>query len=142
MTGPLVLPGDPVSSLQAADKNYVDESVATVAGGIGQKVSTVPSATQIVTQPTGTQLDVNLLNGAEYASQYVNGRGNNGIANASTGPDCVNGCEIVAEQDYTGETLATSTLNSQTHVKDERGGRQVDSYKNPVDVVGHALSTA
>jgi hypothetical protein len=142
MTGPLVLPGDPVSALQAADKNYVDDGLATVAGGIAQKVSTVPLATQIVTQPTGTQLDVNNLNGAEYASQYVNGRGNNGIANASAGPDCVNGCEIVAEQDYTGETFATSSLNSQTHVKDERGGRQADSYKNPVDVVNHLLSAA
>jgi hypothetical protein len=142
MTGPLVLPGDPVSALQASDKNYVDESVATVAGGIGQKVSTVPLATQIVTQPVGTQLDVNNLNGAEYASQYVSGRGNNGIANASTGPDCVSGCEIVAEQDYTDETYATSTLNSQTHVKDMRGGRQLDSYKNPLDVVNHGLSNA
>jgi hypothetical protein len=28
MTGPLVLPGDPVSANQAADKNYVDENVA------------------------------------------------------------------------------------------------------------------
>ncbi len=142
MTGPLVLPADPVSALQAADKNYVDESVATVAGGIGQKVSTVPLATQIVTQPVATQLDVNNLNGAEYASQYVTGRGNNGIANASTGPDCVSGCEIVAEQDYSGEAFATPSLNSQTHVKDERGGRQVDSYKNPLDVVNHANSTA
>ncbi|MGD0796695.1 MAG: hypothetical protein ABR910_03135 [Acidobacteriaceae bacterium] len=141
MTGPLVLPGDPVSPLQAADMNYVDESVAAVSSGIAQKVSTVPSATQIVAQPIGTQLDVNNLNGAEYASQYVNGRGNNGIANASSGADCVDGCEIVAEQDYTGETFNTSSLNSQTHVKDERGGRQVDSYKNPLDVVNHLLST-
>jgi hypothetical protein len=28
MTGPLILPTDPVSAMQAADKNYVDESVA------------------------------------------------------------------------------------------------------------------
>ena len=142
MTGPLVLPGDPVSALQASDKNYVDESVATVAGGIGQKVSTVPLVTQIVSQPVGTQLDVNNLNSTEYASQYVSGRGNNGIANASTGPDCASGCEIVAEQDYTDETFTAASLNSQTHVKDERGGRQVDSYKNPVDVVNHGLSNA
>ncbi len=142
MTGPLVLPGDPVSSLQASDKNYVDESAAALSSGIGQKVSTVPSATQIVAQPVGTRLDVNNLSGAEYASQYVNGRGNNGIANASAGSDCASGCEIVAEQDYSGETFATSSLNSQTHVKDLRGGRQVDSYKNPLDVVNHALSTA
>lgn len=39
MTGPLVLPADPVSAMQAADKNYIDESVAAVAGGLGQKLS-------------------------------------------------------------------------------------------------------
>jgi hypothetical protein len=142
MTGPLVLPADPVSATQAADKNYVDESVAAVSSGIAQKVSTVPVATQTVAQPVGTQLDVNNLNGVEYASQYVSGRGANGIANASAGPDCASGCEIVAEQDYADEIFSTSALNSQTHVKDERGGREVDSYKNPVDVVNHLLSTA
>jgi len=30
MTGPLVLPGDPTSALQAADKNYVDANVSAV----------------------------------------------------------------------------------------------------------------
>ena len=55
MTGPLVLPGDPVSPLQASDKQYVDEQIAGVSGGGGQKVSTVPTATQTVVQPAGTQ---------------------------------------------------------------------------------------
>jgi hypothetical protein len=142
MTGPLVLPADPVSATQAADKNYVDESVAAIAGGLGQKVATLPSATQIVTQPTGTQLEVNNLNDIQYASQYVTGRGNNGIANAAAGPDCVNGCEIDAEQDYTNESYPTAALNNQTHVHDSRGGGQVDSYKNPLDVVNHGISTA
>jgi hypothetical protein len=142
MTGPLVLPADPVSATQAADKNYVDESIAALNGGLGQVVSTLPSATQVVAQPTGTQLEVNNLNGVEYASQYVNGRGNNGIANAVAGPDCTNGCEVKAEQDYTNETYSTASFNSQTHVKDARGGRQVDSYLNPLDVVNHGLSTA
>jgi hypothetical protein len=137
-----VLPADPVSATQAADKNYVDESVAALGGGLGQVVSTLPSATQVVAQPTGTQLEVNNLNGVEYASQYVNGRGNNGIANVVVGPNCTNGCEVKAEQDYTNETYSTSSLNSQTHVKDARGGRQVDSYINPLDVVNHSLSTA
>ena len=141
MTGPLILPADPVSSAQAANKNYVDVSVAAATGGLGQKVSTLPQATQVVAQPEGTQLNINNLNGAEYASQYVTGRGNNGIASAAAGPDCVSGCEIVAEQDYTSEQYSTATLNSQTHVRDMRGGRQVDSYKNPLDVVGHGLST-
>jgi hypothetical protein len=35
MTGPLVLPGDPASALQAADKHYVDENVAPVFGPSG-----------------------------------------------------------------------------------------------------------
>jgi hypothetical protein len=142
MTGPLVLPADPVSATQAANKNYVDESVAALGGGLGQVVSKLPSATQVVAQPTGTQLEVNDLNGVEYASQYVNGRGNNGIANLVVGPNCTNGCEVKAEQDYTNETYSTSSFNSQTHVKDARGGRQVDSYINPLDVVNHSLSTA
>ena len=142
MTGPLNLPADPVSATQAADKNYVDESVAALNGGLGQKVSTVPTATQIVAQPAGTQLDVNHLNAVLYASQYVTGRGNNGIANAAAGPDCANGCEIKAEQDYAGERFATTTFNNQTHISDSRGGRQADSYLNPLDVVAHGLSTA
>ena len=142
MTGPLVLPADPVSATQAADKNYVDESIAALNGGLGQVVSTLPSATQVVAQPTGTQLEVNNLNGVEYASQYVNGRGNNGIANAVASPNCTNGCEVKAEQDYTNESYSTASFNSQTHVKDARGGRQVDSYLNPLDVVNHGLSTA
>jgi hypothetical protein len=142
MTGPLILPADPVSATQAADKNYVDESVAALSGGIGQKVSTLPSATQVVAQPTGTQLDVNQLNGVEYASQYVSGRGNDGIANVTASSECTNGCEVKVEQDYTDETYSTASLSSQTHIKDARGGRQVDSYINPLDVVNHGLSTA
>jgi hypothetical protein len=142
MTGPLVLPADPVSAFQAADKNYVDESVAASSGGLGQKVSTEPSATQVVAQPTGTQLDVNLLNGVEYASQYVTGRGNNGIANAAASPDCATGCEIVAEPHYSNEQFSAAALNSETHVHDTRGGRVLDSYKNPVDVVNNGLSAA
>jgi hypothetical protein len=143
MTGPLVLPADPVSANQAADKNYVDESVAGISGGSGQKVSTLPTATQIVTQPAGTQLDVNRLSGVEYASQYVSGLGGNGIANAVASTDCASGCDVQVEQDYpTTEGYATSALNSETHITDARGGRQVDSFINPLDVVGHGASIA
>jgi hypothetical protein len=142
MTGPLNLPADPVSATQAADKNYVDESMAALTGGLAQKVSTLPLATQVVAQPVGTQLDVNNLNDAEYASQYVTGTGSNGIFNAVFGPDCVSGCEIRVEHDYANEKYATGSLNSQTHVQDARGGRQVDSYLNPLDVVSHGASTA
>ena len=143
MSGPLVLPADPVSAMQAADKNYVDESIAAVSSGLGEKVSTLPTATQIVTQPTGTQLDVNHMNGVENASQYVSGIGGNGIANAIASSDCTSGCEINVEQDYpTNESFVTSALKSQTHVTDARGGRQVDSFLNPVDVVNHGASIA
>jgi hypothetical protein len=142
MTGPLVLPGDPVSATQAADKNYVDSTVAAVSGGLGQKVSTLPQATQTVTQPAGTQLQVNSLNGELYAGQYVTGRGANGIANAVASPDCASGCEVKATQDYVAEPYSTAALNPQTHVEDVRGGRRVDSYKDPLDVVNHGLSTA
>ena len=142
MTGPLNLPADPVSATQAADKNYVDESVAALASGLGQKVSTLPSAMQVVAQPPGTDLEVNRLNSVEYASQYVTGNGNNGIANATASPDCANGCDVRAEHSYSNETYSTASLNNQTHIQDARGGRQVDSYLNPLDVVHHGLSTA
>ena len=46
MTGPLVLPADPVSAQQAADKHYVDTQVATVGGGSAGKLSTLPQTTQ------------------------------------------------------------------------------------------------
>jgi hypothetical protein len=58
MTGPLVLPADPVSPNQAADKNYVDENVAATAGGIAQKVSLLPTASQTISQPSGTSLTI------------------------------------------------------------------------------------
>jgi hypothetical protein len=142
MTGPLLLPADPVSATQAADKNYVDTTVAALTSGLGQMVSTQPSSTQVVAQPAGTELQANHLNGVEYASQYANGRGNNGIANAVGSTDCANGCEVKAEQDYTNEKYYAGTFNNQTHLQDARGGRQVDTYLNPVDVVSHGLSTA
>ena len=69
MTGPLILPGDPTSPLQASDKQYVDEQIAGVSGGSGQKVSLLPTGTQTVVQPTGTQLGVNILNGQLDATQ-------------------------------------------------------------------------
>jgi hypothetical protein len=142
MTGPLTLPADPVAAMQAADKNYVDESVAAISGGVGQKVSTLPVATQVVAQPAGTELDINNLNGALYASQYVTGRDNNGIANATASPDCANGCEVIAEPNYTTEPTITSTLPNQTHIEDMRGGRRSDSFMNPLDTVNHGLSAA
>jgi hypothetical protein len=139
MNGPLVLPADPVSALQAADKNYVDTSVATIAGGGGQKVSISPSATQIVAQPTGTDLIVNELNDVEYASQYANGRGGNGVANAVASPDCVGGCEVKVEQNYVGDSVISGNLNDRTHVTDARGGAQQDTFVDPAPPSARAI---
>ncbi|WP_353064637.1 GDSL-type esterase/lipase family protein [Tunturibacter psychrotolerans] len=135
MTGPLVLPADPTTPNQAADKHYVDVNIAGAAAGLGQKVSTLPAATQVVVQPVGTQLQVNNLNGDEYASQYVSGLGGNGIANAVTSPDCASGCDVKVEHSYpVGESYVATTLNSGaggTHIEDERNGQRRDTYMNP-----------
>jgi lysophospholipase L1-like esterase len=141
MTGPLVLPGDPTTTNEAADKHYVDVNIAAATGGLGQKVSLLPSATQAVTQPVGTQLQVNNLNGAEYASQYVTGLGGNGIANAVTSPDCASGCDVKVEHSYVSpENYQATTWNSGsggTHVEDDRNGQRHDSYLNPTSPSGN-----
>ena len=143
MTGPLNLAGDPTSGTQAADKNYVDASVAGVTSGLGQKVSTVPGGTQVVSQPVGTELDVNRLNGVAYASQYATFHGTNGIQNAITGPDCASGCDVKVERTYTpNEGYWTGGLSSGTHITDARGGAQVDSFLNPMGANNAGLSTA
>lgn len=133
MTGPLLLPGDPVSPLQAADKNYVDESVAGLAGGLGQVVHTLPAASQAVSQPSGTELGVNILNGKLYANQFVTGDGNNGIANAVNSADCANGCSVVAEPNYSStEPAQLGAFANGTVVEDERGGADVRTVVNPL----------
>ncbi len=140
MTGALVLPGDPTSPLQAADKQYVDTNVTALASGLSQKVAILPAATQTVAQPVGTMLEANHLNGVEYASQYISGRGDDGIANAVTSADCTGGCEVKAEQSYASGELYTSTQwNDQTHVEDTRGGQRRDTYMNPASVVTPGL---
>ncbi len=141
MTGPLVLPADPTSPLQAADKHYVDINVSASAGGLAQKVSLLPSGTQIVSQPTGTQLQVNLLNGEVYASQYTTGIGGNGIANALASPDCANGCNVEVDPSYAsaegyGSQQMNSSPSSGTYVEDTRGGARIDSHMNPVSSSG------
>ncbi len=140
LTGPLVLAGDPTTALQAADKHYVDTSVTNVASGFAQSVSMAPQATQAVVQPAGTQLATNRLNGTEYASQFVSGRGNNGIAGALATPDCASGCDVKVEPTYPGtESYAVPSLPSGgavgTHVEDLRGGEKRESYMNPVDTL-------
>ena len=132
MTGPLNLPGDPTAPLQASNKNYVDEQVAGLTSGLGQKVSLMPSGAQTITQPGGTELSVNSVNGVQDADQYVTGSGNNGIANATASANCSGGCKVVVEQGYPPtENVAPTTWNNQTHVVDNRGGSTAESFFNP-----------
>jgi hypothetical protein len=83
MTGPLLLPADPVSPNQAADKNYVDNNIAATAAGLGQKVSLLPTATQAVAQPNGTNFGID----SAYASTTFTSTGTSSqstITSAST----------------------------------------------------------
>ncbi len=132
MTGPLVLPGDPTAPLQAAEKQYVDAQVAGVAGGGAGKVSLLPSATQTVVQPAGTQLKVNNFNGGLYAGQYGSGSGNNGIANATAGTDCTAGCDVRVEQtNGSTEAVQPTHWTNGTQVEDRRLGTDHASFFNP-----------
>ena len=57
MTGALVLPGDPASALQAADKNYVDENIAATTSALnGSAITsgTVSAARLPAFGPSGT----------------------------------------------------------------------------------------
>jgi lysophospholipase L1-like esterase len=137
MTGPLILPGDPTTSLEAVDKQYVDQNITALTTGVGQKVSMLPSATQVVAQPAGTDLKTNKLNGDLYASQYqTTDRGQNGIAQAAQSADCASGCSIKAEQSYTApENYLPTDWNAQTHLEDLRRGQRYDSYLDPESVL-------
>jgi hypothetical protein len=142
MTGPLVLPGDPVTPTQAADKHYVDTNITAVLAGVGQKVSMIPVATQTVSQPAGTQLQVNALNGELYASQFQTGDGGNGIANALASQGCGTGCTVVVDPSYTaGEPLMQQQIPNAGHAVDLRNGAQTETYVNPVNP-GSGNSTA
>ena len=137
MTGPLVLPGDPVTPTQAADKNYVDTNITAVLAGVGQKVSMVPVATQTVSQPAGTQLQVNTLNGELYANQFQTGDGDNGIGNALASQNCGSDCIVIADPSYTqGEPVFTSQIPSSDRVVDLRYGQKTETYVNPVGPSG------
>jgi hypothetical protein len=143
MTGPLNLPADPVNPSQAADMHYVDASVAAVAAGAGGKVALNPGVTQVVAQPAGTQMQVNDLNGDLYASQYVSGSGNNGIANALASAGCGSGCELKVEPTYaTGESVSVGELPQLTQVVDGRGGSQVHVSVDPLGMNSYGNSAA
>ena len=133
MSGPLLLPGDPVSSLQAADKNYVDTAVAQLSGGGTTKVSTVPTASQTVAQPAGTTLEVNALNGVLDATGYLSGIGSNGFANALASGNCTGGCEVRGSQTYPGmESVPTGSIPSRGRLVDARGGAVSTYAVNPL----------
>jgi hypothetical protein len=137
MTGPLVLPGDPVTPTQAADKHYVDTNITAVLAGVGQKVSLLPFATQTVSQPTGTQLQVNALNGELYANQFQTGDGGNGIANALASQNCGSDCIVIADPSYTsGEPVITAQIPNAGRVVDLRNGAKTETYVNPVSPSG------
>ncbi|HEV2577929.1 MAG TPA: hypothetical protein VGU25_12035 [Acidobacteriaceae bacterium] len=132
MTGPLVLPADPVTPNQAADKHYVDLNITSVTAGVGQKVSLVPTVTQTVTQPAGTQLGVNAFNGELFASGFQTGAGGNGIASALSSTGCGTGCTVVAESNYSAsEPVVTQQIPNGGHVVDLRNGAQTETFVNP-----------
>lgn len=132
MTGPLVLPGNPTSGLQAATKNYVDNTTAALQSGLSQKVTTVPQATQTVTQPAGTQLQVNRLNGELFAKQFQTQNTSDGITNAVASSDCANGCTVIADPSYTGtEQVPLLGLTRDTvRVVDERNNENAEYTLN------------
>ncbi len=130
LTGPISLPGNPTSALQAAAKQYVDQVAATKAdlvtglvpvselgsgsatsgscllgngtwgtcgGGSGTgNVSTVPTASQNISQPVGTQFGLNNLNGMRYVT---------------LAPSATNWSQSVTAT-VTGGTQATVTLST------------------------------
>lgn len=145
MTGPLVLPGDPVTSNEAADKNYVDTNVAALATGLDRKVDELPGVTQTVAQPDGTELEVNHLNGTLYAKEYASVLGNDGIANALASPDCSSGCDVHVDPDYTNDESVAS-VPSHVRVTDDRSAKQAVTTVNPLsafdngEMVANALT--
>lgn len=145
MTGPLQLPGDPTTALQAADKNYVDANVTAVQAGLDQKVSKVPTATQVVVQPPSTELRTNRLNGVLYGTPFISQNGSDGIANALLQPECAKNCEIRLEPDYAGIDLLTPTQVG-AYTVDERGGQIRETFSSPVnpripaDDVAHSIT--
>ena len=143
MTGPLILSGDPVSAEQAANKNYVDTNVTALGGGLGRKVDTLPTATQVVQQPVGTQLQVNDLNGELYATPYISSTAPDGIATALTSGNCgAAGCVVKVEPNYTGENLSGLALTSKQRVEDQRGGSVAITAVDPLNPQANGAQVA
>lgn len=139
MTGPLVLPGDPTSALQAATKSYVDGTVTGLQGGLAQKISSLPQGPQTVMQPAGTQLQVNNLNGVLYAKSYQTPGNNDGIPNALATSGCAGGCTVVADPTYSGVELQLPGADS-SRLVDERNSGRSEYTLNTKSGAGEALT--
>lgn len=140
MTGPLILSGDPTQALQAATKSYVDAGDTALQAGLAQKVSMVPTGNQTVTQPAGTKLEVNRLNGELNVGQFKSGSSSpDGIANTTAQTDCASGCDAVIERDYAAIDRPSPNLPTTTHVTDRRGGVEWDYFVNPHNGVEPAI---
>lgn len=139
MTGSLVLPGDPASGLQAATKNYVDATATALQGGLAQKMSLLPTVTQTVMQPAGTQLLVNNLNGKLYAKEYQTTGASDGIANAQASSDCANGCTVVADSTYSGVEYTQPKADA-SRVINERNHEMQETTLNLRSGTGNALT--
>lgn len=167
LTGALQLQADPAAPMQAATKNYVDDTVAPIAAEVTNVVSSAPKATQAVQQPAGSNLAVNILQGSYYASQFQTGSLNNGISNLMNSSNCSNssasglsGCTVYVDPTYKntenpqgygasifGNNVSNMPWPFDTHVHDERNGVTADYYENPFSVVpqqtaGQVIGTA
>lgn len=167
LNGALQLEADPVTSMQAATKNYVDSAIAPIAAAATNVISSAPIATQDVRQPVGSNLAVNILQGSYYASQFQTGSLNNGISNLMNGANCsvnsssgLSGCTVNVDptyknsenpQGYGAYIFGNNTQNMpwpmNTHVHDLRNGVTADYYENPFSVVpqqtaGQVIGTA
>jgi trimeric autotransporter adhesin len=155
LQGALQLHSDPVASMQAATKNYVDSTVAPIAAEATNVISSAPRATQAVQQPAGSNLAVNIFQGSYYASQFQTGSMNNGISNlmkstncSTSSPNGQSGCTVYVDptyknnenpQGYGAYIFGNNSQNMpwpmDTHVHDTRNGVTADYYENPFSKV-------
>ena len=107
LRGALQLQADPLTPMQAATKNYVDNAVAPIAAQVTNVISSAPKATQAIQQPAGSNLAANIFQGKYYASQFQTGSLNNGISNLVNGSNCstssaagLSGCTVYVDPTY------------------------------------------
>jgi hypothetical protein len=158
LQGPLNLSSDPQSSLQAATKEYVDNSVqsmdSSLQSSLSAKVSSQPLGSQVVHQPGGTTLSVNSLNSTYLASQWQNGAGNNGIANAISDNCAGVGCHVLVDPGYSNTEVPNGydqqtpsgfqgfTWPQETSVEDYRNGNIFYAVHDPWTPYGGGAPTA